>query len=91
MKPCIKPKFKGTCSLINDTRAFVNTVHRSASLNQDWNCMCSMSLVGEVPKLFDSTFLTTSRLACKVDAVLQDFAIRHNDKVTTKVVSRKAH
>ena len=53
MKLCTKPKFKSTCTLINDARAFVNTVHKSASMNQDWNRMCPLSLVGDVPTRFE--------------------------------------
>ena len=92
MKLCNKPKFKSTCTLINDARSFVNTVHRSASLNQDWDRMCPLSLLGDVPTQFDSTFLLTSRLASEeVAAVLQDFVIQHSDKVTTNILPGTFH
>ena len=72
---------------INDARAFVNTVHISASLNQDWNRMCALSLVGDVPTRFDSTFLFTSRLECEeVAAIVPDFVIQHSDKDTTNIL-----
>ena len=85
MKLCTKPKFKSTCTLINDARASVNTVHKSAKLNQDWDRMCPLSLVADVPTRFDSTFLTSHLASEEVAAVLQDFVIQHSDKVTTNL------
>ena len=79
-------------TLINNVWAFVNTVHRSAGLNQDWNRMCPLSLVGDVPTRFDSTFLLASRLECEeIAAVLPDFVIKHSDKVTTNILSGTFH
>ena len=47
MKLCNKPKFKSTCDVINNARALVKTVHKSATLKQEWDRMYSLPLVGD--------------------------------------------
>ena len=77
-------------TLINDSLAFVNTMHRSASLNQDLSRMCPLSLLGDVPTRFDSTFLSP-RLDAKKCSVLPDFVIQHSDRVTTNIFPGNFH
>ena len=88
MKLCSKPKFKSTCDLINNARALVNTVHKSATLKQEWDRVCSLSLVGDVPTRFDSTFLLTSRLA-QVSETIPDFVIKQ--KISTNILPGTYH
>ena len=90
MKLCSKLRFKSTCDLINNARAFVNTVHKSATLKQEWDRVCSLSLVGDVPTRFDSTFLLASRLACQpVAEALPDFVIKQ--KISTNILPGTYH